>query len=115
MDGIPSGMADNITKRLEDFHYRHVQGLYDDSHEANTSMGPSFSIASKLGLKMPNLAPEVENEPAPVVPAPRVNTAPAVGFPSLPEEQSNNPLEPKKKKYAKEAWPGKKPLPTLLV
>jgi len=23
--------------------------------------------------------------------------------------------EPKKKKYAKEAWPGKKPMPTLLV
>lgn len=26
-----------------------------------------------------------------------------------------DPDEPKKKKYAKEAWPGKKPTPSLLV
>ena len=31
------------------------------------------------------------------------------------EAQFEDPDEPKKKKYAKEAWPGKKPVPSLLV
>ncbi len=111
-------MADNITKRLQDFHYRQgSHGLYgDESHDPSAGLGPgSFSMAAKLGLKMPNLAPEVEVEP--VIPAAHIHVpqpAPTVGFPSLPEEPQN-PLEPKKKKYAKEAWPGKKPMPSLLV
>ena len=114
MDGLPGAMTDTITKRLQDFHYRHgPHGLYDDSHEPNAAVGSSFSIAAKLGLKMPNLAPEVEVDPRPVAPPVRVNTAPTVGFPM--EVESSNPLEPKKKKYAKEAWPGKKPMPSLLV
>ena len=42
------------------------------------------------------------------------------GAPNLPNSSSiegpqfEDPDEPKKKKYAKEAWPGKKPTPSLL-
>lgn len=31
------------------------------------------------------------------------------------QAQAAESMEPKKKKYAKEAWPGKKPVQTLLV
>lgn len=67
----------------------------------------SPALASRLGLALPNPAPDVDMAPpVPVTPQPEVvvDSAP-----------STNPLEPKKKKYAKEAWPGKKPGPTLLL
>jgi len=35
--------------------------------------------------------------------------------PVIPEKVEPISTEPKKKKYAKEAWPGKKNAPTLLV
>ena len=34
--------------------------------------------------------------------------------PGMEAPQFEDPDEPKKKKYAKEAWPGKKPTPSLL-
>ncbi len=128
---MAGGMADSITKRLQDFHYRHAMpgahhGLYDDptAHDVSgPGAPPAFSMAAKLGLKMPNLAPEVEAEPRPaalprMVPQHPTPASVTPGFhPTMTEIESpaNNPLEPKKKKYAKEAWPGKKPLPSLLV
>ena len=33
--------------------------------------------------------------------------------PEIPGPTETRTMEPKKKKYAKEAWPGKKPIPTL--
>ncbi|XP_005104923.1 nuclear inhibitor of protein phosphatase 1 [Aplysia californica] len=66
-----------------------------------------LSIAAKLGLPVPNLAPDVDfQSPAPPPAAPPVAV-------TVPEEPG--PKEPKKKKYAKEAWPGKKPSHNLLV
>lgn len=66
----------------------------------------SSSLASRLGLALPNPAPEVEMTPPPMPPP---VFQPGTGNPA---EMAH---EPRKKKYAKEAWPGKKPLPTLLV
>ncbi|GLH08615.1 Nuclear inhibitor of protein phosphatase [Gryllus bimaculatus] len=70
----------------------------------------SSSLASRLGLTLPNPAPEVEMAPPPLPPAPLPGAPGAVS--AAAAELSH---EPKKKKYAKEAWPGKKPVPTLLV
>lgn len=80
---------------------------------SSTSMINPFSTAltltSRLGITLPNPAPEVEMTP---------NQMPT----EMPQVQEHLPaateprsMEPKKKKYAKEAWPGKKPIPTLLV
>lgn len=78
------------------------------SAQATNPFSIALSLSSRLGLSLPNPAPEVEMAPSqmqiPVAPTPE---------PSLPVESHS--LEPKKKKYAKEAWPGKKTLPTLLV
>ncbi|XP_076037438.1 nuclear inhibitor of protein phosphatase 1 isoform X2 [Oratosquilla oratoria] len=91
---------------------RSDSGLYGDlppeqhSHTATHSHSMFSSlISAKLGLPLPNPAPEVELAPAPE-PAPEVP-------PHL--QVAVDPDEPKKKKYAKEAWPGKKPTPSLLV
>lgn len=67
-----------------------------------------LSIAAKLGLPVPNLAPDVDFF-APVQPTVQPAAIPVASV----EEQG--PKEPKKKKYAKEAWPGKKPTHNLLV
>lgn len=71
-----------------------------------TSFGP---MSTTLGLAMPNPAPEIELYP---------NTlpAPSVGRPTRGPEVQQRPApddvdEPRKKKYAKEAWPGRKPGP----
>nr|AEE61547.1 unknown [Dendroctonus ponderosae] len=61
------------------------------------------SLSSRLGVGLPNPAPDVDMglpTPSPFVPQ---------------QVQVPDSLEPKKKKYAKEAWPGKKPVQTLLV
>lgn len=70
----------------------------------------SSALASRLGLALPNPAPEVEMAPTPHPPS----AMPGQGGP-LAAAAAELSHEPKKKKYAKEAWPGKKPMPTLLV
>lgn len=105
-------LTDSITKRLQSFPYS-TTSLYEDEAPGASLSGPNaFSIAAKLGLRAPNLAPEVEDAPpaveeAPV--APVVSVAPPVAGPV----ENPGPAEPKKKKYAKEAWPGKKPTHSL--
>lgn len=97
-----TSMTDNITKRLQSFSYQ-TPSLYGDlSSAANT-----YSIAAKMGLHVPNLAPDiVPDEPV----APPVTAHPPVVF-----NVEDISKEPKKKKYAKEMWPGKKPVHSLLV
>ncbi|KAH9280561.1 Nuclear inhibitor of protein phosphatase 1 [Echinococcus granulosus] len=96
---------------------------------------PSFTLAAKLGLPMPNLAPEIDSvEPQtasllhrlPTMAATRLSAEDILGGPlpgpkeegttgakrsatasSMGEEAESS--APKKKKYAKEAWPGKRP------
>lgn len=85
--------------------------LYDDlpmeeKTSPTTPTSPSFGFIGStiLGLKnAPNLAPDVGTEPAPTQPLVPANIA-----------VTAEP-EPKKKKYVKEAWPGKKPTPSLLL
>nr|CAD7194067.1 unnamed protein product [Timema douglasi] len=71
-----------------------------------TVIPTKVSMASRLGLSLPNPAPEVEMAPPPMPPS--AQPGPVIAGPELIHE-------PRKKKYAKEAWPGKKPMPALLV
>lgn len=96
-----------------------------------SSMNNPFSVAltsltSRLGIALPNPAPDVEMTPSQMQTDQMQVVAPAPGSSHIPEmtmssstapstEAPAGPHEPKKKKYAKEAWPGKKPLPSLLV
>lgn len=92
-------------------HTATTPDLYNDlppeSHGTGTtgSLNIYSSLSSRLGMVLPNPAPDVDMgtsfpNPAPFVPQ---------------QVQAADSLEPKKKKYAKEAWPGKKPVQTLLV
>lgn len=79
---------------------------------------------------MPNLAPDIDSlEPAPItslyrvkpaVPVPRLTAEDIIGGPlpktgekrpnsTISESEDSETSAPKKKKYAKEAWPGKRP------
>lgn len=87
-----------------------LAGLYDDLPDSNTSTvtTPFFtSLSSKLGLPLPNPAPEIEvatEEAKVMIHASSVSMVPI----DLGDE-------PRKKKYAKEAWPGKKHGPSNLL
>ncbi|KAJ9578396.1 hypothetical protein L9F63_005385 [Diploptera punctata] len=78
------------------------------SSSGSTPLLFSSALASRLGLALPNPAPEVEMAPAPLPPTVMPQGGPLAATAELAHE-------PKKKKYAKEAWPGKKPMPALLV
>jgi len=81
-------------------------GLYDE--EAGVF---SNTISSSLGLSLPNPAPEIENEDT-------LSGPPTTGNTSKGEKRPHGEIVdeegsiPKKKKYAKEAWPGRKPGPS---
>ena len=94
-------------------HHSPTKGLYDGmdtSHSSSYGLYSSSLSSSKLGLALPNPAPEIEMA-APQVP----QMAPPSAMPPISHElQFEDPDEPRKKKYAKEAWPGKKPTPSLL-
>lgn len=77
----------------------------------------SSALGSRLGIMLPNPAPEVDLS---------ANIGAANIISHLPDYHADHIAqalggvadvshEPKKKKYAKEAWPGKKPAPALLV
>jgi len=65
------------------------------------------SIGNRLGMNLPNPAPDVDINP-------NIEEI-AVPNPAVSEKVEPASTEPKKKKYAKEAWPGKKNAPALLV
>ncbi|XP_041484489.1 nuclear inhibitor of protein phosphatase 1-like [Lytechinus variegatus] len=106
-------VGDPSVKTMQGFNYG--RNLYDDlpssATDLDTPISPSsrtpFGSSSTLGLFKPlNLAPDVEQAP----PMPTINIAPT------PVPVVNiGPVGPKKKKYAKEAWPGKKQAPSLLL
>nr|CAH7714660.1 unnamed protein product [Callosobruchus chinensis] len=83
--------------------------LYNDlPPESNPSGGGTLGIygtlSSRLGMILPNPAPDVEMGNA------YPNSANYAAQQAL-----QDPMEPKKKKYAKEAWPGKKTMQTHLL
>jgi nuclear inhibitor of protein phosphatase 1 len=75
-----------------------------DLSSHNSHLNPLFSssLTAKLGIHLPNPAPDVDLDK----PLEEVIDQPLIG----PHEQYdiNAVNEPKKKKYAKESWPGKK-------
>merc|ERR1711994_239980 len=103
------------SKRPQPFTSPTKMGLYDDLATSPTSIGGGLfasSLSSKLGLPLPNPAPDIDMAAPPILP-PTANLSASVA--ANLEAQFEDPDEPKKKKYAKEAWPGKKPVPSLLV
>ncbi|KAG8195272.1 hypothetical protein JTE90_028423 [Oedothorax gibbosus] len=104
-----SGLTTNPSKRMaQAFHTVH-----DFQREmAHGPISPLFtpSLSVKLGLHLPNPAPDIDLEPPEHIQEFAMAT-PAVNVPT----EGNLAQEPKKKKYAKEAWPGKKPAPSLLI
>lgn len=66
----------------------------DDYDNSSITTSYSFDNVSKLGIKLPNLAPNIEK------PEPNLNIS----------DEYSDEFEPlRRKKYAKESWPGKKP------
>lgn len=102
--GIPSDFK--IPKSI----HANIPQLYQDLPPETNSMTPGVasmysSLSSRLGMSLPNPAPDVDMEP---------NYPQQTAYPPQ-QTQPTDSLEPRKKKYAKEAWPGKKPAPSLLV
>lgn len=109
------GVEDSAVRRFQSFPLS--SGLYGDlppaSHEVSTQDNEhqaGSAILSGLPLPYPNPAPEVDVFTPTAQPAAMLNPSPAPG--PYTAESVN---EPRKKKYAKEAWPGKKPTPSLLI
>jgi len=73
----------------------------------NKQHGFLSSIGNRLGMNLPNPAPDVDINPS-------IEEI-SVSNPVVSEKVEPVSTEPKKKKYAKEAWPGKKNAPALLV
>ena len=96
-------MTESITKRMQSFSY--APDLYSDIpslHEENHSAG---AMAGKLSITS---APDVifpKDEPK------QIDNKLSENVAAMPaqEETAQDLFEPKKKKYAKEAWPGKRP------
>ncbi|KAL0173239.1 hypothetical protein M9458_033550, partial [Cirrhinus mrigala] len=102
--GNALGIEENVTRHMHMFPLQ--GGLYRDlppaSHEAQSAGAPGgATILGGLPLPLPNPAPDVDVDLAQEAPPPPLvlNPTPLPG------------PEPRKKKYAKEAWPGKKPTP----
>ncbi|TRY93674.1 hypothetical protein DNTS_001123 [Danionella cerebrum] len=85
-------------------------GLYKDLPPSIHDSPASAAILGGLSVPLPNPAPDVHmshlGQSTPLV----LNPSPMIG-PFAPEVLN----EPRKKKYMKEAWPGKKPAPSLLL
>eukprot|EP00095_Tigriopus_kingsejongensis_P008806 snap_masked-scaffold646_size120253-processed-gene-0.4 protein:Tk08806 transcript:snap_masked-scaffold646_size120253-processed-gene-0.4-mRNA-1 annotation:"nuclear inhibitor of protein phosphatase 1" len=90
--------------------YMSARGLYEGLEGQEHD---SAGLSHRLSVPVPNPAPDVDLEPIHVElnPLPRGSELhpPSLG---LAGEEAQ---EPHRKKYAKEAWPGKKSMPSLLV
>lgn len=106
--GMQSSLTESITWRLQNHPYDLYSGA-EQLGESDEAVPSTYSIAAKLGLKLPNLAPDI----AELDVAPAIAVAPI--HPAVIEPGAANPPEPKKKIYAKEAWPGKRPAHSFLV
>nr|CAD7425373.1 unnamed protein product [Timema monikensis] len=104
----PSSVLPHLYQDLPPAEGQHNPPISPTSgtQSANNPLLFSSAMASRLGLSLPNPAPEVEMAPPPMPPS--AQPGPVIVGPELIHE-------PRKKKYAKEAWPGKKPVPALLV
>ncbi|XP_036808881.1 nuclear inhibitor of protein phosphatase 1 isoform X5 [Oncorhynchus mykiss] len=113
------GLEDSVARRMQNFPFS--GGLYGDLPPTIGEAGslPAMAqggatILGGLPLVFPNPAPEVDLSPTSASAQPFVTPSPAVIL--APGPYTTEALnEPRKKKYAKEAWPGKKPTPSLLI
>ena len=108
-------------RRAHPFPTPHRTHMDHSGHADQQQDASHASIVSKLGLRVPNLAPDVDFVTTPVAANQNMDTAPQPMAADLYEDMDRaqtvaSAFEPKKKKYAKEAWPGKKPtMASLLV
>jgi nuclear inhibitor of protein phosphatase 1 len=88
-------------------HHQHSQGLYDEEEEESGIF--STTLSSSLGLSLPNPAPEID-----MGLKNNIGTLDNHGQKRSIGEivDMDEPTVPRKKKYAKEAWPGRKPGPS---
>ena len=106
-----------MVRRLQGLHYG--PSLYADlpgtDNEPLTPTTPTTPTSPPVGMlgsstlglmHAPNLAPDVDMAP------PMEELRPTAMLTHIPNMGVDLP---KKKKYAKEAWPGKKPTPSLLL
>ncbi|XP_022092647.1 nuclear inhibitor of protein phosphatase 1-like [Acanthaster planci] len=113
--------ANDVVRRLQGLHYgpslyADLPGAGGEPISPTTPTTPSTPPVGMLGsstlglMHAPNLAPDVDM-------APPVQEVAPTSAPMLQPHISSmgGDLLPKKKKYAKEAWPGKKPTPSLLL
>ncbi|XP_067317367.1 nuclear inhibitor of protein phosphatase 1-like isoform X3 [Anolis sagrei] len=98
---------------MQNFPYS--RGLYGGLPPTHSEAGSQShgvhgtALIGGLPMPYPNLAPDVDLTPV----APSTVTMNPAPNPTVFNPEGVN--EPKKKKYAKEAWPGKKPTPSLLI
>lgn len=87
-------------------HHHHQQQQHSDHEENNNEDDDGLqqrSVAEQLGLPLPNPAPDVDT----LVSCKQIAASASTTL--LPLRQKSESETPKKK-YAKEAWPGKKPV-----
>ncbi|KAJ7991449.1 hypothetical protein DPEC_G00283980 [Dallia pectoralis] len=116
----PGGLEDSVARRMQNFPFS--GGLYGDlpptSGEAGSQPPVSQGGATILGglpLLFPNPAPEVDLSATSASTLAPVTLALNAANPAPGPYTAECLNEPRKKKYAKEAWPGKKPTPSLLI
>uniref|UniRef100_A0A674D6Z6 Nuclear inhibitor of protein phosphatase 1 n=2 Tax=Salmo trutta TaxID=8032 RepID=A0A674D6Z6_SALTR len=115
------GLEDSVARRMQNFPFS--GGLYGDLPPTIGEAGSlppmaqgGATILGGLPLVFPNPAPEVDLSPTSASAQPFVTPSPAVNLALAPGPYTAEAVnEPRKKKYAKEAWPGKKPTPSLLI
>ena len=108
-------MTENITRRMQSFPYS--QGLYSNLPAATTEPTSPTSATSPTAATKPKL----NITSAPIVSSPGVQNYDVIhepvahAHPTADFVPTMTIAEAPKKKYAKEAWPGKKPTPALLI
>ncbi|XP_055692059.1 nuclear inhibitor of protein phosphatase 1 [Lutzomyia longipalpis] len=116
--GISSGNASTSADAAKHLHptalvphlYHGLPPSADDgkySMDVDEGAAP-LSLGSKLGLLLPNPAPDVL--PTDIAVTPEKMPPPPAPSSRIEEPEMHTGDEPRKKKYAKEAWPGRKPL-----
>lgn len=103
-----SPLGKTLSHTLSSNLYSDLPG--SDMQPTNGSLHFSSKLASSLGLVLPNPAPDIEMSSTSVASSQDM----AIDAHVL-NEKDMGPSEPRKKKYAKEAWPRKKTVPALLV
>lgn len=98
--------GENPAHRLQSHYHENLYGDLPHPHEGAAPI--ATALPGKLGFSLPNPAPDLEvmEQHIPVIHPAIVPSRVAIG--AIEDE-------PKKKKYAKEAWPGKRPTPALLL